>query len=91
MIAGTQGDFETKMVIPFEKMVAMFEKIPSSKIMMRKTGYEHGEMLYSADGYATAWLMWQLQRDLDAEAAFAEKGPEVLNNALYQDVRICLN
>ncbi len=90
MIAGTQGDFETKMVIPIEKMVAMFEKIPSSKIMMRKTGYEHGEMLYSADGYVTAWFMWQLQEDLDAGAAFTGEVPEILNNDLYQDVKIAL-
>lgn len=91
LLAGTQGDFETQLVIPFEKMTAMYDKIPSSKVMARKTGCEHGEMLYYADGYVTAWLMWQLQGDAEAGAAFIGTHPEILDNALYQDVKISLD
>lgn len=54
IIAGTQGDFETKLVIPVENMIDMYNKIPSSKVMMRRMGKEHGQMLYSSDGYVTA-------------------------------------
>ena len=36
MIAGTNGDFETQSVIPIEKMIEMYNKIPSSKVMLRK-------------------------------------------------------
>ncbi|MCI8466585.1 MAG: alpha/beta hydrolase [Bacilli bacterium] len=61
IIAGTQGNFETQAVIPFEKMISMYDKISSKKVMMRRVGVEHGQMLYSADGYVTAWFMWQLQ------------------------------
>ncbi len=85
LIAGTKGDFETKLVIPFEKMLSMYDKLNVDKIMMRKTGYEHGEMLYQADGYVTAWFMWQLQGDEYAAGAFTGDTPEIMSNRLYQD------
>ncbi len=88
MIAGTKGDFETQSVIPIEKMKSMYGKIPTDKVMARKTGYEHGEMLYVADGYVTAWLMWQLQNDMTASNAFIGDNPEIMNNKLYQDQNI---
>ena len=88
MIAGTNGDFETQSVIPIEKMIEMYNKIPSSKVMLRRIGAEHGQMLYSADGYVTAWFMWQLQEDKEAEKAFIGDNPEISNNKLYQDVQL---
>ncbi len=88
MIAGTKGDFETQMVIPIEKMIDMYEKISSSKVMMRRIDAEHGQMLYQADGYVTAWLMWQLQGDEEASKAFTSDNPEILKNELYQDQKI---
>lgn len=88
MIAGTKGDFETKLVLPFDKMCTMYDKIESTKVMMRKTGYEHGEILYVADGYVTAWFMWQLQGDDQASNAFLGEQPEFLTNALYQDQKV---
>ena len=91
IIAGTKGDFETQMVIPIEKMTAMYNKIPSSKVMMRRIGAEHGQMLYSADGYVTAWFMWQLQGDEEASKAFTGDHPEIMKNELYQDQKIDLN
>lgn len=91
IIAGTQGDFETKMVIPIEKMIDMYNKIPSSKVMMRRIDAEHGTMLYTADGYVTAWFMWQLQGDEEASRAFVGDNPEILKNELYQDQKINLS
>ena len=88
IVAGTQGDFETQMVIPIEKMIDMYNKIPATKAMMRRIGAEHGQMQYSADGYVTAWFMWQLQGDKEAEKAFVGDSPEIRNNKLYQDVRL---
>lgn len=90
MIAGTNGDFETQSVIPIEKMIEMYNKIPSSKVMLRRIGAEHGQMLYSADGYVTAWFMWQLQGDKKAEKAFIGDSPEIINNKLYQDVQLSI-
>lgn len=91
IVAGTKGDFETKMVLPYEKMVSMYEKINPPKARMRRIGCEHGEMLYSADGYVTAWFMWQLQGDSEAAKAFIGDKPEILENELYQDQKIDLN
>lgn len=49
MLAGTEGEFETQAVIPFEKMEQMYEKIVAPKAMLRRSGAEHGQMLYEAD------------------------------------------
>ena len=59
--------------------------------MARKKGCEHGHMLYSADGYVTAWFMWQLQNDPNAAKAFTGDSPELMNNELYQEQRIDLD
>ena len=48
-------------------------------------------MLYSADGYVTAWFMWQLQNDPNAAKAFTGDTPELANNELYQEQRIDLD
>ncbi|MDO5439757.1 MAG: hypothetical protein Q4F09_07035 [Erysipelotrichaceae bacterium] len=90
MLAGTEGDFEMSTVIPTEAMHTMYDKLNTPKVMARKIGYEHGEMLYSADGYVTAWLMWQLQGDENAAKAFTGERPELLTNPLYQEQQIDL-
>lgn len=88
LIVGTNGEFETQAVIPIEKMLEMYNRIPSSKVMLRRIGAEHGQMLYSADGYVTAWFMWQLQGDEEAGKAFTGDSPEIRNNKLYQDIQL---
>ena len=47
-------------------------------------------MLYKADGYVTAWFMWQLQGDENAATAFIGNDPEILKNPLYQDQKTTL-
>lgn len=89
MLAGDTGDFETQTVLPLEKMKVMFGKIPSSfKVMARRVGADHGQMLYATDGYVTAWFMWQLQGDDTAKSAFVDEQAEILNNKMYQDVKV---
>lgn len=83
LLAGTVGDFEMELVIPEEGMIEMYNKITSPKVMARKLACEHGDMLYSADGYVTAWFMWQLQGDQGAATAFTGDSPEILTNPLY--------
>ena len=88
MLAGTETEFETQAVIPIDKMNAMFDKLPSeTKVMARRVGADHGKMLYSANGYANAWFMWQLQGDEEAAKAFIGNNPEIMTNPLYQDQR----
>ncbi|MCR5293971.1 MAG: hypothetical protein K6E30_02195 [Lachnospiraceae bacterium] len=90
MAAGSKGDFEMKLVIPDGAMKSMYDKIASPKVMARKRDLEHGEMLYSADGYITAWFMWQLQGDEAAAKAFTGDDAEILGNELYREQQIDL-
>ena len=90
IVTGTSGDFEIETVIPFEKLELLYSHINSKKLMMRKTGMEHGQMLYAADGYVTAWFMWYLQNDNEASKAFVGINAEILNNKLYQEQKIDL-
>ncbi|SDN05182.1 Chlorophyllase enzyme [Lachnospira pectinoschiza] len=84
LLAGTKGDFEMNMVIPTEAMYELYNKISAPKLMARRKGMEHGQMLYSADGYNTAWFMWHLQEDENAAKAFKDNG-EIYTNELYQE------
>ena len=88
LLAGDTGGFETKMVIPFAEMTKLYERIPTSKVMARRRGGDHGGMLYSADGYAVAWFMALLKDDEEAWKAFRGDSPEILSNPLYRDQRI---
>ena len=88
MVAGT-GSFDSQTVIPLDKMNEMYDLISDTpKAMARRAGLDHGDILYSADGYVTAWFMWQLQGDEEAAKAFIGDSPELMNNSLYQDQRI---
>ena len=91
MLAGTAGDFETQMVIPYEKMTAMYEKLSGPKVMARRIGSEHGDMLCGADAYVTAWFLWQMKGDGQAAAVFTGDAPELMSNPIYQDQKIDLN
>lgn len=88
IIAGTAGEFEIETVIPFEKLTQMYDKLNVPKAMARRTGAEHANTVSDADGYVTAWFMWQLQGDSDAGKAFTGNEPELTGNPLYQDQRI---
>jgi len=83
MLCGTNND-----VISPENMAKSYDKVTSPKVMAVRKNAGHGEMLYIADGYITAWFMWQLQGDVDAAKAFIGENPELLNNPLYQNQRI---
>lgn len=87
MLAGTVGEFETELVIPLEQMERMYGRMDVPKAMARRRDSEHGGMLYQADGYVTAWLMWQLQGDEAAAGAFQGAEAELLGNPQYQDQR----
>ena len=75
-------------VIELDGMQRIFDALPGPKAMARRTGANHGQMLYTADGYVTAWLLWHLQGDEAAARAFTGAAPELASNPLYQDVRL---
>ncbi|MEF3084530.1 chlorophyllase/cutinase-like alpha/beta fold protein [Bacillus altitudinis] len=86
VVAGTEDD-----TINLEDLDKLYSHINSEKVMGRRSNTNHPEMLYSADGYATAWFMWQLQNDKEAGKAFNGNDAEILHNSLYQDVQININ
>ena len=78
-------------VVTGEQLEDIFADIDSNKIMLRRKDTPHGEMLYSANGYITAWFMWQLRHDEDAAKAFTGETPELTHNPLYQDQKMDLS
>lgn len=48
-----------------------------------RAGAEHGQMLYSANGYVLAWLSWQLMGDGHAAGAFTGPDAELARNPKY--------
>ncbi|MBQ1647172.1 MAG: hypothetical protein II047_01675 [Bacteroidales bacterium] len=90
ILCGTEGEFETEIVIPLEELVKQYDKISSPKVMARRTGMDHGMMMSYAGGYVMAWFRWQLQGDEVAAMAFMGESPELLRNSAYQDQRIAL-
>lgn len=83
ILAGAPND-----VVSLEGLNDMFKKISADVVIARRSNTDHGQMLYSGDGYVTAWFMWQLQGDEAAEAAFMGENAEILHNANWQDVMI---
>lgn len=83
LISGAGGGDDW--VVTGEQLEEIFDDISSDKVMLRRKDTPHGEMLYSANGYVTAWFMWQLQGDEYAAKAFIGDTPEMMQNVLYQD------
>lgn len=77
-------------VVTGEQLTEIYGDIGSDKIMLRRKDTAHNEVLYTANGYVTAWFMWHLQGDKSAATAFIGDTPEVMRNELYQDQQISL-
>ena len=85
VLAASDGD-----VIQLDGLQKLYSGMDAPRAMARRTGVGHGQMLYTADGYVTAWFMWLLQGDETAARAFTGSEPELLANQLYQDQEIDL-
>lgn len=72
-------------VVTGKQLQAIYDDIHSAKLMARRLNTAHNEMLYTANGYVTAWFMWHLQGDEEAAGAFIGENAEIMNNSLYQD------
>lgn len=86
LVSGT-GISDEKLVISGENLKEIYSLIPDDvqKVMARRKKAEHGDMLSHADGYMTAWFMWQLRDDAEAAKAFTDVDGEIFINKLYQD------
>ena len=83
VLAGTSND-----VITPEGMEKLYGKLGGPKAMALRTDTGHGEMLYSGDGYVTAWLMYWLRGDEEAGKAFWGEAPELAGNPNWRGVQI---
>ena len=75
-------------VVTGDQLTAIYNDIQSDKVAMRRKNTVHNEVLYKADGYVTAWFMWQLQGDTEAAKAFLGEQPEISTNPYYTDQKI---
>ena len=81
-------------VITPEGAQKLYDAIDARKVLALHTDVDHGKMLYSADGYVTAWFLWLLKDDAQAAKVFTGDSPELLSNPLYQEQQIdisCIN
>lgn len=89
LVSGT-GSADEDLVVSGQQFTDIYNCVPDNvtKVMARRSGADHPDMLTSADGYMTAWFMWLLQNDEDAARAFTGDDAEILSNELYQDQQI---
>ena len=85
LISGAGGGDDW--VVTGEQLESIYDEIHAAKFMARRKDTDHGAVLYSADGYVTAWFMWLLQEDEEAAKAFLGSHAEMADNPLYQDIR----
>ena len=85
VLAGVEND-----VITPEGAQKLYDAMDARKVLALRTDVDHGKMLYSADGYVTAWFLWLLKDDAEAAWAFTGDAPELLSNPLYQNQQIQL-
>lgn len=89
MIIGSTGNTDAQ-IASLESLEKLYDDIPDgvTKVMARRKDADHGEMLYYADGYVTAWFMHYLAEDSEAGTAFFDDNAEILTNPLYQDQQV---
>ena len=86
-LAASTGNADENLVVNLAGLREIYEAIPSgTKLMLRRNDADHGDMLSYADGYMTAWFLWQLQGDETASLAFVGDEAEIWNNNYYQDI-----
>ena len=92
LMIGSTGQTDSA-ISPLESMQKTYENITDDvvKVLARRNDCDHGEMLYYADGYVTAWFMYFLQGDAEAGKAFFGDNPELSANEFYQDIMINMN
>ena len=81
LLLSSTGSGDENLVINKEGLESIYNDINATKVMARRMNADHGDMLYVSDGYVTAWFMYYLQNDKNAEKLFQE----IQKNILYQD------
>lgn len=87
-VAGT-GFFDSRLISPINSMMTNFSMLPqdATSILARRKASDHQKILYAADGYMTAWFLWQLKGDEAASLGFINGAEDMKANPNWQDVR----
>ena len=75
-------------VSPLSALIENYNKVTDRvvKVRARAVGAEHEQMLARSDGYMTAWMLYQLTGNEEAETVFLGENAEILTNKNWQDV-----
>ncbi|MBR7114501.1 MAG: hypothetical protein IKC66_00980, partial [Alistipes sp.] len=57
------------------------------RVMARRIGAEHEDMMACSDAYLTAWMLYRLYGDEQAAKVFVGDTAEIRHNELWQDVK----
>lgn len=89
-LISSTGSADENLVVSGVQLKSIYDTVPDTvtKIMARRKDADHGDMLSYADGYMTAWFMWQLNGDAEAAGAFVGGDAEILTNGLYRDQHV---
>lgn len=68
-----------------ENYLAMPDDI--DRVMSRRIGAEHEDMMACSDAYLTAWMLYRLYGDEQAAKVFVGDTAEIRHNELWQDVK----
>ena len=76
-------------IAPLWSLKQTYATLPAAtpKVIARRKGKDHGDMLRAADAYMTAWFAYTLKHDEAAGKAFFGKDSELAKNKNYQDVQ----
>ena len=90
LVLAATGSFDSNTVTPLEKLEEIYNGLSSEeKVMARRDGIDHGDMLYKVDGYTTAWLINYL-KNTDESAAFFGENAEIKVNKNFIDYKASL-
>ncbi|MGI6107760.1 MAG: chlorophyllase/cutinase-like alpha/beta fold protein [Lachnospiraceae bacterium] len=90
LLMASTGKTDENMVVNLEQLTEIYDDMAGApfRAMARRKNADHGDMLYAADGYMTAFFAWQFQGDSEAAGAFTGENAELLSNPQYQDQQI---
>lgn len=77
-------------ICPLSSMEETYNNLPDgvSCAIARRKKADHTDMMVVSDGYLTAWFSYYLKGDIEAGKAFIGDGAELLDNEVWQDVKI---
>ena len=88
MMAGTEAS-DSFAISPLKDLTQNFEAPNAGKpgVMARRKGADHKDVLEFGDPYMTAWFLWTLSDDKEAEKVFAGPDAELAHNSDWKDVQ----